>query len=1791
MPEGRGEASETVESASPILIFTFHLWETDDAPCVLETISHENPKIRLTFLIDTGASTNIISYAALSDNQRDRILPASAIIKGVTEKPICVAGYIVIEVKLGPHILKIGAYVINDPSLNLKTHGVLSRNFLRANGMALCDLNSKINFRGEDYPLITLKQGKEHNPIKARLHLQEIIPPMTMVYLTAKLPKKVTGQFWLKPKNPDIRFGRLGMATALFDLKESNEIQICVINMSPLEKTIKKKTVIGTLLPIDEQSVDLITEHQGDEKEIYDILSFAQEDAELVNVEGDEPIVTAAESPLNYDEIVNNTCLDQEQKEKFKKLLSTYDGIFYRENQPLSTTPMIKARIETTELQAIKKKQYPIPYHLRPKLREEIKKLLDTGVIKKCNPSNFNSPCLIVSRKVGDEIKYRMVIDFRLLNKFVKNSNYEFPDLHDLISQVGGSDWLSSLDLCRAYNQIPLHEDDQHKTNFSIFGQSYCYTRLPFGLSTAPKIFQSLVNRLFLNTMEDTVSCYLDDVLIHSSGSFEIHLKQIEKAFEILKQSNLKLNFNKCKFFQKEIEYLGFRINRDTIVPLDHKMEIIQKWPTPKSAKQVQRFIGLISFFRRFVPSLAEIIYPLTSLLGKKKKKFIWTETCEEAFQLAKEKFAQRLRLVFPDCSPDAPPFKLFCDASHFAIGHVLAQEKYNEELGRSVLEPIAFGSRSLNSTEQNYEVYRKELVAIVYGCKSLEKFLLGKKFEMNTDHKPLLYLFEGNNLRGVFIRYLAFLSNFHFEIKYVKGLNNNAADALSRINFCNGKIEYVPEVTDQKQETYSEFIERWERRIKKENVPDEDKETESVANDHIALMEIDQPEVEKSVSEKLEKLGNLASEAGKLSGALNELRPDGLKEREEKLMSILEQLDAVDHQDDDTVKGQRKQVINFVIGLLQDIDQAKMQEENKQASESASEIEEIENYDESESDEDSSTTTSGEYYLEEPEAEGDEEEEMISKEDSSEIEKPGKMEEEIQHQAEDSGINSNDSDTSDSPLDSEDEWLQSPVHRIKQIRLRKRRQARKKKRSWKTKLFSHKRKKKKSHVNAESNDPGLVNALGLDQVTENENDESNDSTDVLNRERVLQAQLQDRVLAEVRTDLLNKSANGRFIADEDGLIYKVDKKGRPKVYIPKALEKEIIKQYHESIFTGHPGIKKLTSLMKDTIYLPNLDKKVKEILATCQVCAKTKPNLKPFKAPLKLFPVTTTPFDVIHLDFAGGFDTPNDNLRYLLVITDRMSHWVELYALENQLASTVERVFLEEYVPMYGLPQKIVTDGGPQFSGERFKKMCEKLNIQHEITTPHRPMANGQAEKAVKLAKNIIRSLIAVHPGQPWHRFVPYAKIALRSQVNEATKMTPYKIVFTKDIRLPVDAQLKFQVNPDATDEDMDQRRAQAEEIREIAAKNQEQYQQLYKKRYDKKAKPHNLKPGQLVYVKNLSPKPHLAKIYQDRNLGPYEITKINETTAHIKDKKGKIIKIHVDRLKPTKISTNIKSGEKVSETRENENMETETPSQISDIDPEPCLQERTEEDKVNDTERKEELEKENKIQISKGRLAGNNLVEKVHHPGFDILPDHDEKEAKKKDIQITPQPNYDQPCSSGIQEKLTVADKESNKKQETQKKKKVTVLKRKKKEKENKLIEPQKPEKLNAKNKKVRFQISEHQSNVDKSPQEKTKESDRRKLVQKPEKKLKEVRREVAPYFTRSKAKELLGSQPKENGKILEVQDTPKVSGTSEALGTAPKETEKASEVKAVRGRGRPPKRKLDKQEIGVLKKPKND
>jgi len=366
-----------------------------------------------------------------------------------------------------------------------------------------------------------------------------------------------------------------------------------------------------------------------------------------------------------------------------------------------------------------------------------------------------------------------MCVDYRKLNDITIRDSYPLPLINDMLEHLSKGKVFSKLDLRSAYNLVRIKEGDEFKTAFTCKFGHYEYLVMPFGLKNAPAVFQHFINDVLDGILGDFVFGYIDDILIFSPD-IDSHFKHLTEVLSRLRKAGLYVKLEKCEFCVPFLDFLGHRISSEGIFMDPKKISSVLEWPTPTNVKEVQSFLGLANYYRRFIPNFAVIARPLNNLL-KKNTKFIWNNEVEEAFNCLKSKFSSAPVLAYPDRNL---PFQVETDSSNFAIGAILSQISKDNKT-----HPIAFYSRSLTQAERNYPIYDKELLAIVSALENWRHLLKGTTtpFTIFSDHRNLLFQKKPEKMTQRLVRWSLFLSEFNFKIVYRSGSVNGKPDALSR--------------------------------------------------------------------------------------------------------------------------------------------------------------------------------------------------------------------------------------------------------------------------------------------------------------------------------------------------------------------------------------------------------------------------------------------------------------------------------------------------------------------------------------------------------------------------------------------------------------------------------------------------------------------------------------------------------------------------------------------------------------------------------------------------------------------------------------------------------------------------------------------------------------------------------------------------------------------------------------------------------------------------------------------------
>lgn len=435
----------------------------------------------------------------------------------------------------------------------------------------------------------------------------------------------------------------------------------------------------------------------------------------------------------------------------------------------IGRTHLVQHEIELVPgTKPIKQRYYAVSPAKQQIIDAEIEKMLQDDIIEPCK-SPWSSPVCLVKKK---DDSYRFCVDYRQLNAVTRKDAYPLPLISSILDRLRDAKYLSSLDIKSAYWQVPIAESSRDCTAFTVPNGLYRFKVMPFGLTNAPATWQRLIDSVLCGAdlKSSSVMVYLDDVIIISQD-FDSHLQALDKVFNLLQEAGLIVSFDKCQFCRPELKYLGYVVDELGLRPDPEKVQAILNIPSPRTVKEVRRFIGTTSYYRRFVPHFSTIISPLSNLT-KKNVSWSWSPECENSFRILKEHLVTAPILTCPDFKRT---FYVQTDASAYGIGAVLTQHFDDGE------KVICYLSRTLTNQERKYCSVERELIAVIWSLEKLRHYVEGFHFKVITDCHSLVWLHRLKDPHGRLARWALRLQPYDFEVIHRKGSDHAVPDFLSR--------------------------------------------------------------------------------------------------------------------------------------------------------------------------------------------------------------------------------------------------------------------------------------------------------------------------------------------------------------------------------------------------------------------------------------------------------------------------------------------------------------------------------------------------------------------------------------------------------------------------------------------------------------------------------------------------------------------------------------------------------------------------------------------------------------------------------------------------------------------------------------------------------------------------------------------------------------------------------------------------------------------------------------------------
>ena len=555
---------------------------------------------------------------------------------------------------------------------------ILGLDFLERHGCQV-DLKEGVLLIGEEE--VPLQQAqKDAEPSTCRVIAQDSVnlPPRCETIIPASLLNFNGNARWgvLSPDRKAQSLNGLLIGKTLVDLRERVPVRV----LNPSDQPRKLKAGSGLAICVLVESVLTSRVCVGEK-------------------------VPACELPehvkLLYERSVTN--LQPYQQKLLYNLLQEYAHLFSRGAEDLGRTSIVKHRIDTGAAVPIRQPPRRLPLTRREEAALAVQDMLKQGVIEP-STSPWASPIVLVRKKDGTT---RFCVDYRKLNSVTRKDSYPLPRIDDTLESLAGAKWFSTLDLKSGYWQVELDAQDKEKSAFTTGSGLWQFQVMPFGLCNAPATFERLMEQVLVALPLTVCLVYLDDILV-PGRTFDEELANLRQVFQRLDEAKLKLSPKKCTLLKQKVTYLGHVVTESGVAMDTDKVAAVQEWPVPRTATEVWSFLGLCSYYRRFVENFAEIARPLHQY-SDPRQPFVWTPDAEQAFKQLKKALVKAPILGYPLAKGQ---LILDTDASNHGIGAVLSQVQEGQEC------VIAYYSRVLTQPEQNYCVTRRELLAIVSAVK-----------------------------------------------------------------------------------------------------------------------------------------------------------------------------------------------------------------------------------------------------------------------------------------------------------------------------------------------------------------------------------------------------------------------------------------------------------------------------------------------------------------------------------------------------------------------------------------------------------------------------------------------------------------------------------------------------------------------------------------------------------------------------------------------------------------------------------------------------------------------------------------------------------------------------------------------------------------------------------------------------------------------------------------------------------------------------------------------------------------
>ena len=1187
--------------------------------------------------------------------------------------------------------------------------------------------------------------------------------------------------------------------------------------------------------------------------------------------------------------------LDERQKARFGKLLITLQDAFSKDENDIGKIRGYVHKLNTGDAKPVKQPIWRPPLHLRAEEEAELKRMLNLDVIRPCISEWQANPVLVRKRGEANENStsgknsgpIRYCISYKGLNKVLAKDHFPIPKISEVLNFLSGNSIFSTIDCTASYWQLQLAPEDQEKTAFQTRWGTYCWNRCPFGLSTSGAGFSRAMTEILHDLLYKIVVAYLDDIIIPSK-SIEDQFLALETVLRRLIANGAKAKPNKCLFFQPQIEALGRIATGGQIEIAERHIAAVKDWPTPHNKKTLQRFLGFVNYHREWLKNLASIAKPLYKHT-KKKSKFHWGKAEDKAFRTIRNMLISPPVLVLPT---DQDDFILDTDGSANGLGAVLSQVQDGKE------RVVAYASATTTADHKHMCATRLELLAVVKFTRHFRQFLIGRPFVCRSDHQSLLWLHNFKHGNSQLARWLEELSQYEMILRHRPGRKHANADALSRLLLEPShytrevKLEDLPcggcDYCRKAQNQWKEFNEEVDTvypflKTSGVNLILENEETPTLTpGDTTAFQSL--LEEGKDCVVKEEKI-EFPPNAPQNLNCSTSTSADS-----EFCLSITQEETQSTPPASPTPSATPENTHTHVpmSGASPDRDLSKAPTprptpENNQ----------------------SLVPTSG----------------VSPDRDQSVFHTPTAMPEANPTQVPTSGA------WPDQDLNTT--VTESPPPGNSHIRCLTAVPSPEKAQTpaLPEQLLHHSNDGQSAALAEPSVRPKLVRKAqtqpepSTNEILANEEPSRGNSWGWSN-DLMRKAQIADphigpiynwlKTNAEPSLEELQKCAREtksywtgkQLLRFHDNVLYMLSTNNlRDRLLLPKRFRKEALRLQHDVPSAAHPGFDRTLERIKQRFVWFGLRGDVMDYVNSCVPCNLNKSLPKPGRHDL-VERSAADRLEVLHIDYMGPLPRTSSGARYILMMVDKFTKWVEAVPTQDCTAETTADALLQVFYRI-GFPQSIVSDRGKSFENNLIKQLCRTLGISKERTTPYRPSANGQCERLNRVLMASLRCCLE-KARDDWHKFVPQIAAAIRSTVNRSTGYTPNFLMFGQEINLPVDIVFGAP-HPRYDEEDVHKyvkdMRASFREAYELARECIQGVSKVNKSRHDLRTFRRQYSVGEAVYMldKTIVSKP--CKKLRALWKGPGIITDQFTSYLYRVRVRGNCYTVHHDHLKKCRL------------------------------------------------------------------------------------------------------------------------------------------------------------------------------------------------------------------------------------------------------------------------------------------------